>query len=99
MPASSTCGHVGLAAVEARLVDEPLEHVHAAVETQVVRRAERPAHVRDQAAVVGEQREIGLRVAAVDREHDHASTSAVICSSSASAIRTGRSADGRAAPS
>src|SRR5439155_27238763 len=73
------------APVEAGAVDELLQHGRTAVEAEVVRRAERAARVRDQRPVRLDEREVGLRVAAVDGE-DHASTSAAIRSSSCSAI-------------
>ena len=53
-----------------RLVEEALEHLEAAVDAEVVRRAERAAHEREHAAVRADEREMRLRVAAVDGEDD-----------------------------
>ena len=53
-----------------RLAEEALEHLDAAVHAEVVRRAQRPAHEREHLAVGRDEREIGLRVAAVDGEDD-----------------------------
>ena len=52
------------------LPEEALEHLDAAVDAEVVRRAQRPAHEREDAAVGRDEREVGLRVAAVDGEDD-----------------------------
>ena len=77
------CASVG-PAVGAHLVDERLQRLDAARETEMMRRAERAARICEQRAVVGDQRRVGLRVAPVDGE-DHASTSAARRSSSCSA--------------
>ena len=52
------------------LPEEALEHLDAAVDAEVVRRAQRPAHEREDMAVGRDEREVGLRVAAVDGEDD-----------------------------
>src|SRR5205823_3421682 len=61
-----------------RLGKEVVENREAAVDAEVVRRALRPADERDDLAVCTDQRQIGLRVAAIDREDErlaHADTS------------------------
>src|ERR687888_1238787 len=66
------------AGVAGRLVEQALEHVERAVEPEVVRRAERPADERKHLAVGADEREVGLRVAAVYGENQlvaHAVTS------------------------
>ena len=50
------------------LGEQAVQQRHGAVEPDVVRRAERPADEREQRAVRPDEREVGLRVAAVDRE-------------------------------
>ena len=59
-----------------RLREQVLEHAQAAVEPDVVRRAQRPARQRQERAVGAHERKVGLRVAAVDGEDDGALTAA-----------------------
>src|SRR4029079_712095 len=54
----------------ARLVEQPREHTETAILAQVVRRALRPPRKAEQAAVLADEREVGLRVAAVDGKDD-----------------------------
>ena len=88
-----------------RAREQALEDVEAALHADVVRRAERAAHEREQLAVAAHQGQIGLRVAAVDREHDrraHRTTASAAEQPVAAAprrSRAGRSADASAAPS
>ena len=64
-------GAVGQPALRERVSEEPAEQRHAAVEPDVMWRAEAAAHERQQPAVLAQQRQVGLGVAAVDGE-DHA---------------------------
>src|SRR5262249_16496648 len=84
-------GDVGdrtLAAVEpglpAGLIEQVGEDGEAGVESEKLRRAERAAHDREQRPVVAREREIGLGVAAVDREHDAHRTASWAASRSSS---------------
>src|SRR5205814_2403308 len=61
-----------------RLCEEVAENCEAAVDAEVVRRALWPADEREDLAVGADERQVGLRVAAVDREDErlgHAVTS------------------------
>ena len=53
-----------------RLVEQLLEQHDRLLEAEVVRRGLRAADVREQGAVLADERDVGLRVAAVDREED-----------------------------
>ena len=53
-----------------RLVEELLEQAEAAVDADVVRRAQRAACERAHVAIRPDEREVRLRVAAVHGEHD-----------------------------
>ena len=53
-----------------RFVEELLEHAEAAADAEVMRRAEWAAHERAHVAVRGDERQVRLRVAAVDGEDD-----------------------------
>ena len=53
-----------------RLVEQVVDHLQRAVEAEVVRRAEPAADEREHLAVGAHEREVGLRVAAVDREDE-----------------------------
>ena len=55
-----------------RVLVEPAEQPHAAVEAEVVRRAVAAAHEREHRAVLAQQRQVGLGVAAVDGEDEAA---------------------------
>ena len=84
-------GEGGRVPVEARvrggLVEEVVDHRDAAVEAEVVRRAERPARDGEQGAVSAHERDVGLGVAAVDREHDgHRTVSSTARRSSSSSV-------------
>ena len=78
------------------------------LEPEMVRRGQRPAHVREERAVLAHEREVGLRVAAVDGQddrslialppHELVDPRAALERASRRA-RPGRSADARAAPS
>ena len=52
------------------VVDQPGEHGQRALDADVVLRALRAPHEREQRAVDAQQREVGLRVPAVDGEHE-----------------------------
>src|SRR5262245_14326023 len=70
-----------------RVLEEFVEHVEASVHSQVLRSTARPATKHQRAPVGRDEREVGLRVAAVDREDDavaHATTSLVARSRSSS---------------
>ena len=54
----------------ARVRVQLLEHRDRAVEPDVVGRADAAAHEREHLAVLAQQRQVGLRVAAVDGEHE-----------------------------
>lgn len=51
------------------LVEQTVEHLEAAIDAEVMRRAERAAHEGDELTTAPCQREVGLGVAAVDRQH------------------------------
>ena len=55
-----------------RALEQPREHLDAAVDADVMGRAAPAANERQQLAAGMHEREIGLDVAAVDREHDAA---------------------------
>ena len=53
-----------------RLLEQSLEQVDRLAQAEMMRRGERAADVREKGAVVPHQREVRLRVAAVDGQHD-----------------------------
>ena len=59
----------------ADLAREPLEPRHALVEADRLVRDRRPADGRQQRAIVRDERDVGLRVSAVDREDYHGTNS------------------------
>ena len=65
---SATGRHVEPASATAAC-EQPSEHVHRPLEAEAMRRALRPAHVRQDLPVGADEREVGLGVAAVDGEH------------------------------
>ena len=70
-----------------RLVAKPLEQAYGFRQPEVVWRGKRAADVREQRAVAADEREVGLRVAAVDREDDRLAHRAAPASDSASSAR------------
>ena len=66
----------------ANLGGEPPEPFHALVETDRLVRDRRPADGRQQRAIVRDERDVGLRVSAVDREDYHGTVSTGVCPSS-----------------
>src|SRR5205823_1341359 len=80
--------HRGEVAVEpgagTRLVEQSGQHAHAAVLADVVRRALRATRVAEQVALLVDQCEVGLRIAAIDRQHDRHTATASSASRSSS---------------
>ncbi len=71
--------------------EQLVEHVEGALDAEMVRRAAGAAHEREQLAVLAHEREVGLRVAAVDGEDDppaHATASASSSRSSSPSTRS-----------
>src|SRR5581483_8275622 len=90
------------ARVRDRALEELLEQGEAAVHADVVRRAERAADERKEFAVAAEQRDVCLRVAAVDRKDDPLRHDAALaaanrgrCSTPASSSRSASSSASR----
>jgi len=66
----------------ADLGGEPPEPFHALVETDRLVGDRRAADRRHKRAIVGDERDVGLRVSAVDREDYHGTDSTGVCPSS-----------------
>ena len=81
-----------------RVVEQPLEHGEAAFDAEVMGRAQRTANEREHRAVGADEREVGLRVAAVDGEHDRARSSLDLRVGTAADARRRLRAGGRRAP-